>query len=532
MNRHLLGLAASVSLLLGGSLFSTAATADAIKIGIKAEISAADPHVLFGPNRNIGGQVYEPLFLTDAAQKPMPGLVESWTVIEPKVWEFKLRQGVKFHDGSALTAEDVKFSIERARDLDAPRTFRTYLKDVTDVTVVDDLTFRVTTKEPSAILIPNLSTFGVVKKAVAEGATEADFNGGKAAIGTGPYRWIKWTPGEGVKLEAFNDYWGGKPNFERVDYRFIANDSTRTAALLSGDVQMVDDVPPALVKRLQSEKAVEVVSGTSYMLNYVGLDMHHDVPLFVSGPNGEKLTANPFRDVRVRKALTMAINRQLIADRIMGGLATPAGQFVPKGMVGHIDGVEAAAYDPEGAKKLLAEAGFPDGFRLTIHCTNDRYTNDAKVCEAIGQMLTVAGVKTEVQTLPSSVFFDRATSGGPNGEPEFSFFMLGFGAANGVADAAYSALVQSYDKKAGTGANNRSRYSNAELDKLIGEAVSETDEAKRAALLDKVTRLAMDDVAMIPVHFLNGIWGVSEGYKLTPRTDLFTLVRLIEKTGD
>ncbi len=497
------------------------AMAEDLKIGIKAEISVADPHVLFGPNRNVGGQVFEPLFHSDDKQRPVPALVASWEMSSPTEYVFKLRPNVKFHDGSTLTAEDVKYSIERARDLDSPRTFRTYLSGVKTVDAVDDTTFKITLKSPDAVLINNLSTFGIVKKSAVENASENDFNGGKAAIGTGPYKWVKWSPGDSIILEAFPDYWGGAPKYDKLTYKFIKNDSTRTAALISGDVNVIDDVPPNLVKRLEGEKKLRLFSGTSYMLNYLSIDQHHDQSLHIKGNDGQPI-GNPLKDARVRKAISLLINRDLIAKRIMDGLATPANQMMPEGMDGYVEGLEPVAYDPAAAKKLLAEAGFPEGFQMTIHCTNDRYMNDAKVCEALGQLLSAGGIRTSVQTLPGSIFFERATSGGPNKEPEFALFMLGFGAANGVADAAFNALVQTYDKEAGRGANNRGRYSNPEVDRLSRAAAVEADPEKRKTLIAEATKIVMDDAGIIPVHHLNGIWASQSDYAVTPRTDLFT----------
>ncbi|MBT0781439.1 ABC transporter substrate-binding protein [Paracoccus sp. pheM1] len=515
--------AAALALLAGG------AWAEALDIGIKAEISSADPHVLFGPNRNIGGQVYEPLFGTDNAQQPVPGLVETWELVEPTVYQFHLRPGVTFHDGKPLTAEDVKFSIERAKTLKASRTFATYLNDVKAVEIVDDLTFRIHTTQPSAILINNLTTFGIVSSAAAKDAAEQDFLSGKAAVGTGPYKWVEWVPGDHVTLEANDAYWGGAPEFDKLTYRFIANDSTRVAALLSGDVDVIDEVAPTLVARLKGEPKVQVFSGTSYMLNYVALNQHAEKNQYVTDQSGAPIP-NPFLDVRVRQAVSLMLNRELISDRIMDGLATPAGQFVPEGMVGHFPELTAPAYDPQKARALLVEAGYPEGFNLTIHCTSDRYMNDAKVCQAMGQLLSAGGIKTQVQTLPGSTFFGRASNGGPNGEPEFAFFLVGFGAANGVADAALSALVMTYDDEAGTGANNRGRFSDPEVDRLSNEAVVENDPTKREELLKAAETQALDEVAIVPVHFLSGVWAAREGLTVTPRTDVFTRASNITAT--
>ncbi|MBN8245764.1 ABC transporter substrate-binding protein [Nitratireductor aquimarinus] len=497
------------------------ASAEALVVGVKAEISAADPHVLFGPNRDIGGQVYEPLFGTDNAQNPVPGIVTEWTAIEPTVYEFHLRDDVEFSDGKPLTSEDVKFSIERAQNLDAPRTFKTYLSDIEEIEIVDDTTFRIHTTAPTAILVNNLATVGLVSSTSAVDATEEDFVSGNAAVGTGPYLWSEWIAGDHVTLTANPNYWGDAPEFDQITYRFISNDSTRAAALLSGDVDVIDAVSPTIVSRIEETEGFEVYSGTSYMLFYVGLNQHADENQYVTDKDGNVIP-NPFKDQRVREAVSKLVNRDLIADRVMEGFATPAGQFVPEGMSGHIASLTALEYDPAGAKALLSQAGYPEGFNLTIQCTADRYMNDGKVCQALGQLLSAGGIATEVQTIPSSAYFGRASTGGPNGEPEFAFFTVGFGAANGVADAALSALAMTYDKEAGTGANNRARYSNPQVDALSNEARSENDPEKRQALLSEAQTIAIGEQAIVPIHFLNSIWAAREGIVVTPRTDGFT----------
>lgn len=507
-------------------------SAEELRIGYKAEINSADPHVLHGPNRNLSIQIYEPLLQADAYQNPQPGLAVSWKTIDPLTWEFKLREGVKFSDGTPFSAEDVRFTIERARNLKATRTFKTYLADIDKVSVVNPLTLRITTKQPSSTLLKNLATFGIVSHKAAANATEEDFNGGKAAIGTGPYKWEKWTHGESIVLSRNDNYWGNKEPWEKVTYRFIKNDTSRVAALLSGDVHVIDAVAPTVLGRLEQDKNVDLQSITSYMLNYFGLDRHHQVPLHIQDNDGKPLKTNPLSDIRVRQALSLAINRDLIVKRLMNNQSEPANQLVAPGMSGYVKDFPGLPFDLPKAKALLAEAGYPQGFRMNIQCTNDRYSNDAKVCEAVGQMLSAAGIKTSVQAMPGTTFFQRATNGGPDKEPEFSMFMVGFGSANGTPDASLSALVETYKPEVGTGANNRGRYSNPELDKLIAQARSEVDPAKHNALISQAMRMAIDDVAIVPIHFLKATWAVRSGYSIVPRTDQFTLATHIRKKAN
>jgi peptide/nickel transport system substrate-binding protein len=231
---------------------------------------------------------------------------------------------------------------------------------------------------------------------------------------------------------------------------------------------------------------------------------------------------NPLKDLRVRQAISKAIHRDAIVDRVMEGIAVKAGQLLPDGFFGVSPNLEPEAYDPEGAKQLLADAGLPNGFKLTIHGPNDRYINDAKICEAIGQMLTRVGIEIEVVTMPRSVFFNRASSGGPDGSPEFSFILVGWGAGTGEASSPLRSLLHTYDKERGFGASNRGLYSNPEVDRLTEEALVTVDDAKRAELLAQATEVAIKDLGIIPLHYQMNVWASRKGIKYKPRTDEYT----------
>jgi len=225
----------------------------------------------------------------------------------------------------------------------------------------------------------------------------------------------------------------------------------------------------------------------------------------------------------VRKAISKAINRPAIVEKVMEGVAIPAGQLLPEGFFGVSVKLEPEKYDPEGAKKLLADAGYPNGFGLTLHGPNDRYINDAKICQAIGQMLTRVGIDTKVETMPKSVYFAKASRGGPGKSPAFSFILVGWGAGTGEASSPLKSLLHTYDKARGFGASNRGRYSNPEMDKLVEQALATVDDAKREKLLQQATEIAIEDLGIIPLHYQVNTWATRKGLAYTPRTDEYTL---------
>lgn len=519
----------TIALYAGIALGFAAACAHAndLVIGMKAAVDNPDPHQLFTPNRNVDLQVYEPLVYQDRYLKPQPWLATSWKNLDETTWELKLREGVKFSNGQPFTADDVVFSINRGLSIEGLRTYRSYLKDIAKIEAVDAHTVKITTKQPTTLLPWNLTSIGMVSAQVAKDAAEADFNGGKAAVGTGPYRWIKWTPGQDVVLEKNLDYWNGVEPWDKVTFRFIANDSARVAALLSGDVDVIDQVPGNLAKKIADDQKTALIEDTSVFNAFLSMDRTRDNSPFITKADGSPLGKNPFKDAKVREAIDAALNRKGLAERIMQGSATPTGQFAPEGMKGYDASIPVPKYDAAHSKALLAEAGYPDGFGLTIHCFNDRFAGDAQVCQAIASMLTAIGIKTKVDTMPSSVFYKRATSGGANGEPEFSMFMAVYGTPTGNSSNLLINVVHTNDKAKGLGANNRSLYSNPEIDKIITESQVTFDEAQGNAKLIEATKAALKDNAVIPLFFLKSSWGTRAGLTLEPRGDGFTMARNI-----
>ncbi len=491
-----------------------------VAIGLQAAITSIDPHYHnLSPNNGLLLHIFEPLIKRDANMKLVPGLATSWRAVDDLTWEFKLRRNVKFHDGSPFTAEDVAFTLKRVPNVpNSPSSFATFTKPIVDVKIVDPYTIVFKTATPHVLLPSDMAAVMIVSRLHGEKATTDDYNSGKAAIGTGPYKFAEYVPNQRVVFTANYGYWGGEEPWDKVTFKILTNPASRVAALLSGDVQMIETVPTADIAQLSKDKRFSLVDKVSNRVIYVHLNQSTEKgPPFVTDKAGKPLEHNPFRDARVRKALSIAINRDAIAQRIMEGKAVPAGQLLPDFFFGTSKKIKPPKYDPEGAKKLLAQAGYPNGFALTIHGPNNRYINDDKICQAIAQFYSRIGLEAKVETMPSSVYFTRAT------KLEFGYMVLGWGTESGEQGSSLRSLLATYDKAKGMGVTNRARYSNPQLDKLIDEAMSTMDDARREALIQQAAELAMGDTALIPIHYEVSTWGTAAGLRYTPRTDQYTL---------
>ena len=506
------------AVVLAAALASPAA-AQELKIAVAADVTSMDPHFfnLF-PNNNIAEHIFDKLVQMDADSRMIPGLATSWKTVDPTTWEFKLRKGVKFHDGSELTAEDVAYSIDRVAQIpNSPGPFVAYTKAIVQKQIVDPYTIRFKTAAPHPLMPNDLSTIYIVSKKVATGLSTEDFNTGKATVGSGRFKFVRYVNGDRVELARNDAYWGDKPPYEKVTFRIVKNEASRVAALLSGDVDAIEQPPIADLPRLKSDPKFTVTSKISHRVIYFNFDHLDRQSPFVTGKDGKPLAKNPFLDLRVRKAISKAINRQAIAERVMEGQATPAGQLVSDKLFGNVPGMKAEPYDPDGAKKLLAEAGYPDGFNLTIHGPSGRYVNDEKIVQAVAQMLTRIGIVSKVETAPMAPYSSRAS------KQEFSFHMVGWGASTGEASSPLRSLLATFNRDKGLGAVNWGRYSNPKVDYVIEQALQQVDDENRRAMLQQATRLAMDDLGIMPVHFQYTIWATKKNVAYTPRTDEYTL---------
>jgi peptide/nickel transport system substrate-binding protein len=322
-----------------------------------------------------------------------------------------------------------------------------------------------------------------------------------------------------VVLQRNTASWRGVEPWEKVTFKPLTNDSARVAALLAGDVDLIEVVPSADMARIRRTASLSVFQVVSNRVIYLHMDSDRDQSPFVTGVTGK----NPLKDVRVRQAISMAINRPAEVDRVMEGLAIPANQVLPEGFFGHDPALAPAKYDPEGAKKLLADAGYPNGFGLTLHAPNNRYPNDEKIAQAVAQFLSRIGINTKVDAMPSNIFFSRGT------KLEFSFLLAGWGSGTGEVSSPLRALLATFNRDKGMGTANRGRYSNPKMDATLEEALRTVDDAKREKLLQQAVRLAMEGFGIIPIHYNINTWAAKNTLVYTPRSDEFTLAMGIRK---
>ncbi|UPY39280.1 ABC transporter substrate-binding protein [Sediminicoccus sp. KRV36] len=504
--------------LLGALALVAPASAQNLNMAVGAPVTSIDPHFhQLSPNNAVAGMIFDRLINTDGQSRMTPGLAESWTAIAPDVWEFKLRRGVRFHNGSEFTAEDVAFTFQRVPNVpNSPSSFAAFVRPMRSVEVVDSHTLRVTTHGPYPLLPQDMTNLYILDRETHQGVTTEDFNAGRAAIGTGPYRMVSHRMGDRIEFERNDQYFGERPAFARVNYRMITNDSARTAALLAGDVEFIDQVPTADLTRLRGDQRMAMSEVTGLRLIYLSFDHHRDeASPFVTDQEGRPLPRNPLRDVRVRRALSMAIDRPAIVERVMEGAGTPSAQFFPPGVFSYIPDFPAQRPDPEAARRLLAEAGFPQGFRITLHGPNDRYPNDGRVIQAIGQMWTRLGVRTAVEAQPWTTFVARA------GRGEFSAFLIGWG-SNPEGSHPLRNLIATPDRERGWGASNRGRYSNREIDGQLDVALREIDDTRREQLLIAAQRAAFEDAAIVPLYIQTNIWAMRRTLQHASRTDELT----------
>jgi peptide/nickel transport system substrate-binding protein len=487
-----------------------------LRIGLSADVTTMDPHfVAAQPNLTVQQHIFDGLVRIDERGRVTPGIAASWSTPDPLTWEIKLRANVKFHDGAELTAEDIVYSLERPLAIKgSPGGFATYVRPIVAKQIVDRRTLRLKTATPYGPLLQDLAHVLIVSKRAATNASAEDFDNGKAAIGTGPFRLVRFARGDHVQLARHDNYWGGRPAWDNVTLRILTSDPTRTAALLSGELDAIENVPTADLARLRKSGAHRLSQTVSWRTILVHLDQQRASAPGVSDKNGKPLAANPFKDVRVRRALSKSINRQAVADRVMEGLGLPASNVVSPSVIGHDPAVKPEAYDPEGAKKLLADAGYPNGFTMTLAAPNNRYINDEQVAQAVAQMFSRVGVTTRVDAMPLAAYLGKARN------QEFGAALLGWGSL--AADLALRSLAATPNAASGHGAWNWARYSNPALDKLIHQSLATVDQAKREASARAASAFAASEVVFIPLHYQVVTWAMRNSLDYAARTDEFT----------
>ena len=462
-------------------------------------------------------QVYEPLVRYGKDFQLEPALATKWTEVSPTQWRFELRKGVKFHDGAPFTADDVVFSLTRI--MTPPSNMMSSTQSVKEVKKVDDFTVDLILKGPNPILLRELTEARIMNKAWAEknnSVKTQDYAGKEESFasrntnGTGSFIATGWQPDVKLTLKK-NPNWWDKPtgNVDEVVFTPIKSAATRTAALISNQVDFMVDPPPQDQDRIKKTPELKLLEGTENRTIYLGLDVFRD-ELPGAGTAGK----NPLKDIKVRKAMYMAIDTEGLHKRTMRGMSIPAGTMIAPMVHGWSKELEqrAAKYDVEGAKKLLAEAGYPNGFNLKLECPNDRYVNDEAICQAVTAMWTRIGIKTSLQATPMAQYVTRVMNSDPNA------YLFGWGVATFDALYTLDALVHSKGS-AGGGVYNGGRIADKELDAKIDAMKTETDPAKRDALINDALKMTKDNFYTIPVHHQIFPWAMRKGIDTVYRAD-------------
>jgi peptide/nickel transport system substrate-binding protein len=464
---------------------------------------------------------YETLTAYDKDLKLVPMLAERWENPEPTKWVFHLRKGVTFHDGSPFTADDVIFSSQRS--LTPGSDMKGYGANATDTKKIDDHTVEVTTPTPNPILPRDWTFLYMMSKSWAEKnkTTEAtNVKGGESNYanlhenGTGPFMVVDRQPDVKTTLKRDDGYWNKSmpSNVTDVVFQPITQESTRVAALISGEMDIVLPVPVQDWPRLESEPNVQVLNEPEARAVFIGMDQHRDELLF-SSVKGK----NPFKDKRVRQAVVLAVDTNVINQKIMRGAAKPLGTLIADKINGYDESFGAPyKQDAAKAKKLLADAGYPDGFSVQMDCPNDRYVNDEKVCQAVASMLARVGIKIDLLAQTKSKYFAKILLQAGNNT---SMYMLGWTPSSIDAANALTNLVSCRDAKTAAGQFNLGGYCNKEIDALTVKIDTETDQAKRNAMIKEAFTMLHNDYGYLPLHQQPMSWGIRKGIKVAQRAD-------------
>jgi len=416
--------------------------AEDLRIGFAGQVTSLDPHFFVGPaNTPAAMHVFDRLLHRAPDGSLQPWLAASWQAISDTIWEFHLRPGAHWHDGAEVTADDVAFTIDRVRSVpNSPGDFGGLVRAIASTETVDQLTIRLHTNGPAPNLPGDLSSLAIVSRHVGATATTADYNQGKGMVGSGPYRLARYVNGDRIELDRNDAWWGPKLPWEHVRISMLVNTAARTAALLSGNVDVIEFPNPGDLPRLRADPAFSVQSIEGLQAVFLTPDFSRagEEP-FVTDQAGRKLPTNPFRDVRVRRALSLAINRQALAERVMEGTATPTGQWLPPGVFSYAADIPVPRQDVAEAKRLLTEAGYPDGFRLTLHTPSDRLPSDSATAQAVAQMWTRIGVPTAIEAMPFATFASRAA------QQEFSVRLMTWNSPSAEAGTLLVNVLGSYD---------------------------------------------------------------------------------------
>jgi peptide/nickel transport system substrate-binding protein len=488
-------LAAAVVLLSSGQ-----ANAQQLTIGTLAD-PTLDPHFVYlGSNIAVWRHFFTTLTMHDDDGNIIPNLAQSWTAPDDRTWQFHLRPDAKFKDGARVTADDVVFSLGRVGSVQGnPAPYTPAMQAITSFEVVDPVTVRVHTAVVAPDVPANLMEIAIVSRSAVSGKTTSDFNSLQAMRENGPFTVASFAQGDRLVLQRNPNYWGEKSDWQQVTIRFMSSNASRVAALLSGDVDFIDTVPPNDAPKLRANPKIAVQDGPSTRLLIVTINVRPDPIPTVSDADGKPLSVNPLTDVRVRQALSKAFDRAALVEKIMDGEAIATSQYAIQGLVGFDPDLPVEKYDPQGAKGLLAAAGYPRGFGLNINCSNNRYPNDEKICQALGQMMTRVGLQAKVETMPVAML-TPLLRGTPTEPSKVALGLNGIGAISNLPPVP-GFVVHSINPAVGRGGSNYGRFSDPALDRSIDEAIATPDLRLRDQRLRDAMAAARREVPVVPLYF-------------------------------
>ncbi|GLQ53702.1 ABC transporter substrate-binding protein [Devosia nitrariae] len=517
------------SLIVATSLIAVEAGAEELRVGLAAIATSADPHFhRAGFNFDLRENISDALAYSNGATGELePRLASSWEIVGETSWVLTLESGATFASGEALGADDVIYSLCRVRNVpESPGLYSSFVSTIAGISDAGDGKVEITTKAPDPNLMRSLSNIGIVENPTGTTLTydEADcgndnwldtnaFNDGSLSAGIGHFRVKSFTPDVEIVLERNEGYYGEAAAYDTVTVKSLPDNSARIAALLGGSVDVINAVPINGVDSIQTDGRFHLASAPSTLLIFLLPDQGQESTPKVTGTDGK----NPYLDPRVRRALNLAINRDEIAETVMGGMAQPASQLIVGGVFGHNPDIDPYLYNPDLARELLAEAGYPDGFGLTLTAPSDRYVNGGQVAQAVAAMLSQIGLDVTLETFPKSVYFEKASA------YEYSLYLAGAAADTGEGLSLMLNLAATRDTEKGRGGANRGRYSNPVTDEYLSQAQSTLDDAAREALIQQASAQVYEDDGYVPLYHEFGVWAVRNGVHYEPNANLINI---------